>query len=337
MKNILSCQQLQEKEPELYSYIERRYSQLHSSNRNPNPSRGYNQPPHNPPTPPIVNRPDQPMKRENIPISVTPDQRPPEAPFNPAMQRPNIPGHPPMGISNTPTQPGKYFTPDHPPMGTWNPQHQMNSGRTLYQPPNTMQPPPRTIRPMGKDNFSLGPPAEPNATPKALNPMSKDFKPKTQQVQEYLKKEEMKLPDDFMDELNTTLNMTGTDKCRMKARQLEEKIEDGYIESMVHHIVVKRAIDADDKRLKFYSEFFHAMENKNILEALIQECIQVILRIIVKESFGANKKNDISIAASNPIKNISVFLGTLTLYKSKPLLTKDLDLKQLLIEAFQKK
>lgn len=79
------------------------------------------------------------------------------------------------------------------------------------------------------------------------------------------------------------------------------------------------------------------MKNKNIEKALIQECVDAILKIIIYYITDPNSKGDsVKPASSTPIKNISCFLGYLTLAQNKPLLTKYLDLKQLMIESHLK-
>lgn len=79
------------------------------------------------------------------------------------------------------------------------------------------------------------------------------------------------------------------------------------------------------------------MRNKLIVRALLTECIYVILKIIMIESADLNSKNEVTRAATTPVKNVACFLGYLTLVHNQPLLSKDLDLKQLLLEAHEKK
>ena len=79
------------------------------------------------------------------------------------------------------------------------------------------------------------------------------------------------------------------------------------------------------------------MENKNIIKSFITECIDAILKIIINESTTIKIEADSSKLASPSIKNIATFLGYLTLAQDKPLLNEEINLKQLLIEAYQKK
>lgn len=79
------------------------------------------------------------------------------------------------------------------------------------------------------------------------------------------------------------------------------------------------------------------MKSRLIVKALIKECITVILRIIITESVDPNNKTEVKRAATTPIKNVACFLGYLTIVQNQPLLAKDLDLKQLLLEAHEKR
>lgn len=335
LKNILKCQQLKEKKPDLYEHMCKRYYQLHSPQDHQNIAKTEVQQPKAAHTP-NISRPDPGMKRENIPSVTTPDQRPSEGGLNQNIARLKkpIPQNP---LSNTPTHPGKYFTPDQNSIPGWPPQQQqlMGAGRVLY-PPNTA-PQNNSARPNIPDNFSLGLAADTPNNKRTLNKVSKEFIPKTQQVQGYLEKDEMKLPTEFQEDLNTILNMTGTDQIYHKAIELEKKIKEEYIENMAHHIVVKRVIDADEKRIEFYSNFFNAMKRKSIVNSLINECIQAILTIITTEFARSSHRNEMGSTVSTPIKNVSYFLGYLTIFHNRPLLTNELDLKQLLLESYEKK
>ena len=172
---------------------------------------------------------------------------------------------------------------------------------------------------------------------RALNRQSKDFKPKSLQMQEYLKKENLMLPMEFAEELITTLNMTGTDQIQRKAEKFEMSIKDEYIQPMAHQIVVSRVIESDEKRIDFYASFFHWMRNTKIIKTFITECVDAILKIIINESIDSKNKNDSAKLASPSVKNIATFLGYLTLVHNKPLLSEDIDLKQLFLESHEKK
>jgi hypothetical protein len=307
LKNILTCKQLQEKKPDLYNYIQNIYMELHGTPEVPvaKVQREQPRPVSVPITMPVLERPEPVIVRETpsgpltTPIS---EAKLIESNFNPQMSRMYKPAKVPVPHMNTPTQPGKYFN-DQAAMAGWKHTPQMNSQRIIYPPGG----PPLSVRPFkSPDNFNLGPAAEIAGAPRALNLSSKGFKPKTQQIQEYLKKDDISnLPSEFMDDLITILNMTGTEQILQKAKQLEAQIKEEYIELIAHHIVVKRVIDADEKRIDFYSSFFYCMKSKSIVKALIKECITVILRIIITESVDPNNKTEVTRAATTPIKNVA--------------------------------
>ena len=341
LKNILTCKQLGNKKPELYQYINNRYKELYGVKEEqpqakPEPVIMENPLPNT--NAPIINRNEQMMNRdmEQNPMSSPVDPRLTEGNFQPNIgkvkrQPQNVNPH-----VNTPTQPAKYFNEQNQ-IPNWRHNPQMVGGRMMYPPDPNQQ---RSARPM--DNFNLGPSVMENSAAgnmsRALNRHSKDFKPKTQQIQEYLKRDEMmNLPQDFMDNLTTTLNMTGTDQVVKNAIKFEkEEVKEEYIDQLAHYVVIKRVIEGDDKRIEFYANFFHCMKSKSIVQALISECIDVLLKIIVSEIVDPNK-SDSSKAAFIPMKNVSQFLGCLTLLHNRPLLSKELDLKQLLLEGHEKK
>lgn len=79
------------------------------------------------------------------------------------------------------------------------------------------------------------------------------------------------------------------------------------------------------------------MRNTKIIKTFITECVDAILKIIINESIDSKNKNDSAKLASPSVKNIATFLGYLTLVHNKPLLSEDIDLKQLFLESHEKK
>eukprot|EP00345_Euplotes_harpa_P005681 CAMPEP_0168317672 /NCGR_PEP_ID=MMETSP0213-20121227/33_1 /TAXON_ID=151035 /ORGANISM="Euplotes harpa, Strain FSP1.4" /LENGTH=451 /DNA_ID=CAMNT_0008318613 /DNA_START=1 /DNA_END=1356 /DNA_ORIENTATION=+ len=224
---------------------------------------------------------------------------------------------------NTPTPPGKYFTEQKPQQRMEGTPQQMYRAREMYKPPVPLS---RSTRPFETSKFEAGPES---LVSRALNPRSRDFKPKKLQVQEYL--------NEFKEKLVTILNMTGSYQIQMNAEKLEEEILEEYIPAIAHFVVVTRVIESDERRIDFYARFFHCMKNKLIVWTLITECVEVIMRIIMNESVDPKRKNDTSRGSNSSVMNVATFLGHLTLVHNKPLLTEDLDLKQLILEAHDKK
>ena len=90
-----------------------------------------------------------------------------------------------------------------------------------------------------------------------LNLGSNCFKPKTQQMQEYCHDQNLpSLPDDFKDKLTTILNLTGTDQIQSNAKKLEQDLKGEYIPRIAEFVVLKRAMESDEKRVEFLSKFF---------------------------------------------------------------------------------
>lgn len=323
LKNILASKQLKEKKPDLFEFIFNRYSKnVEGKSQIPPGTSNINfiislEQPEEPINMPNMRGPGMVLPpREEQPQILMPPQVPPQyaspnlirnthTPGREMLQNPMMVVGPPMNdprmmegnfhpgfgakkqtvqnpLVNTPTPPGKYFDQQNP--GSWRNVPQPMRPKGIYSQTPTLQQPQRSARPF--EQISLGTPALDNSsasTPKALNLRSKDFKPKTQQVQEYLKREEMSLPIEFMEMLTTTLNMTGSEQIITNAIKLERSIEKEYIPQIAHHIVVKRVIESDEKRIEFFATFFSCMRSKNVIKALIEECVDVIIRIMVNE------------------------------------------------------
>ena len=213
----------------------------------------------------------------------------------------------------------------------------MYNQKDFYPQPTPSQP--RSTRPFETSSLQTPPiDSMPSGLgSRALSRQSKDFKPKSLQMKNYLKKEDLMLPMEFSEILMTTLNMTGTDQIQKNAEKFEVHIKDEYIEPMAHQIVVSRVIESDEKRIEFFARFFHWMKNLKIVKTFITECIDAILKIIINESADSKMKNESAKLASPSVKNIATFLGYLTLVHNKPLFAEDIDLKQLFLEAHEKK
>jgi hypothetical protein len=263
-------------------------------------------------------------------MSNTPDPNLVQRTIPPDMNRMRKMAPPINPLTNTPTHPGKYFSNQLP---EWNHTPQMMGGRIIYPQDSSQN---RSARQF--DNFTLGPAAmEGSSASRALNLQSKNFKPKTQQIQEYLKNDEMmNLPPDYIDFLIMTLNGTGLENMHEKIKAFEQKTKEEYFPQIAHYVVIKRVIESDEKRIEFFAKFFHQMKNRTLVQFLIKESIDVILKIIRNEAVNFNK-NDTSRATTTPVKNVAHFLGCLTIMHNQVLFSSDLDLKQLLIEAHSKK
>lgn len=177
-----------------------------------------------------------------------------------ALMRDNKNIQPNMPNMSTPTPPGKayYFKYQGQDQRLQNtPKQMMMNTKEFYHQP--VPPQSRSTRPFETSSYQ-SPSIEAGMTglgSRALNRQSKDFKPKSLQMQEYLKNESLTLPMEFNEILITTLNMTGTDQIQKNALKLESLIKDEYIQPMAHSIVISRVIESDEKRIEFLSNFFH--------------------------------------------------------------------------------
>lgn len=182
---------------------------------------------------------------------IPPDPRLSEGTFNPEFGAPRKPEVQANPLINTPTQPAKFL--EQPPVG---------SGSTLQQPKMKGLQRKPLLQVSAKPFQSLGARAPPESPEEGmptipLNLRSKDFIPKVQQMQDYCHDgTRPKLPGDFMDKFTTILNLTGTDQISANAKRLEQDLKDEYIPKIAEFVVLKRAMESDEKRVEFLSKFF---------------------------------------------------------------------------------
>ena len=157
--------------------------------------------------------------------------------------QPNLPN------VGTPTQTRKiyYFANQNQDQRFHNTPKQIISTKDFYNQP--IPPQSKSTKPFDATGYQ-SPPLEGSTSSlssRALNRQSKDFKPKSLKIQEYLKNESLILPPDFNEMLITVLNMTGTDQIQRNAHKLESFIKEEYIQPMVNSIIISRVIESDEK------------------------------------------------------------------------------------------
>jgi len=117
--------------------------------------------------------------------------------------------------------------------------------------------------------------------------------------------------------------------CCIKGDELKDVIKEEYWDWIAHYLVVKR-VSIEPNFHTLYSQFIDTLKKESMNENILAETyrnIKVLLR---------SDKNDQKFCDRALLKNLGSWLGLITLSKNRPILHKDVDLKSLIIEAFQK-
>ena len=131
------------------------------------------------------------------------------------------------------------------------------------------------------------------------------------------------------DKIGFIFNNLSISNIQSKGDELKEVIKDEYWDWIAHYLVVKR-VSIEPNFHTLYSMFIDSLKKDNLNEMILTETyrnIKVLLR---------SDKNDQKFCDRALLKNLGSWLGLITLAKSRPILHRDIDLKSLIIEAFQK-
>jgi len=133
----------------------------------------------------------------------------------------------------------------------------------------------------------------------------------------------------IQDKIGFIFNNLSLSNMQSKGDELKEVIKDEYWDWIAHYLVVKR-VSIEPNFHTLYSQFIETLKKESINESILTETyrnIKVLLR---------SDKNDQKFCDRALLKNLGSWLGLITLAKNKPILHRDIDLKSLIVEAFQK-
>eukprot|EP00698_Gefionella_okellyi_P006187 TRINITY_DN15601_c0_g1_i1.p1 TRINITY_DN15601_c0_g1~~TRINITY_DN15601_c0_g1_i1.p1 ORF type:complete len:1583 (-),score=323.11 TRINITY_DN15601_c0_g1_i1:34-4782(-) len=137
-------------------------------------------------------------------------------------------------------------------------------------------------------------------------------------------------PDDAVgDKVFFIVNNLSSTNLDQKARELKHLLPERYFNWLANYIVMRRvSMEANFHNL--YLQFIDTL-NSPVLNAALLSNTYDCLRVLLK-----SEKIRSSTSERTLLKNLGSWLGLITLAKNKPLLTKDIDLKALIIEAYDR-
>ena len=98
---------------------------------------------------------------------------------------------------------------------------------------------------------------------------------------------------------------------------------------------IKKRVSPEINNHSVYSELVNYIDNKELNNLLLKDTLNNIKKIF--DLFATMTNNNIPNATMEKsiLKNLGSWLGLMTLAKNKPILTKDLDLKEIVLEAYE--
>eukprot|EP00798_Chlamydomonas_sp_ICE-L_P003954 gene3954-14033_t len=136
-------------------------------------------------------------------------------------------------------------------------------------------------------------------------------------------------PEQVQDRIAFAMNNVTMNNVEQKALEIKERTVPEYIPWFANYMVVKRAAQEANFH-NLYMLLCDKMECKELTRLLIKTT-HYFVKILLYSERTIKESNDRAL-----LKNLGVWLGLLTFAKNKPVLWKELELKHILVEAYQR-
>ena len=132
--------------------------------------------------------------------------------------------------------------------------------------------------------------------------------------------------DSMKDKIAFIINNVSATNLRSKGRELRALLKPEYYGYFARYLVIQRvSIEANFQKL--YSSFLDAMDNEELNRAMIETTYDNIKVLLASDKVLSSSSE------RSLLKNLGSWLGLLTIAKNRPIRSKHLDLKALILEA----
>ena len=135
---------------------------------------------------------------------------------------------------------------------------------------------------------------------------------------------------DVIDNMKFIFNSMGKNNVSEKSKELKALLVNENIIRWFSNFFIINRISAENNNHQIYNELITLINNKDLNKLLIKDTIFFIKKLLASENLEKELKE------KNVLKNLGSWLGIMTLSKNKPILAKDLDLKEIIFEAYEK-
>nr|XP_006813651.1 PREDICTED: CCR4-NOT transcription complex subunit 1-like [Saccoglossus kowalevskii] len=142
--------------------------------------------------------------------------------------------------------------------------------------------------------------------------------------------EQLEPPESIQDKVFFIFNNLSQSNLQPKCDELKDLIGEEYLPWVSQYLVQKRASIEPNFHM-LYSNFMDVLKHNKFCEMVLKETYRNIKVVLLNSNKSSANFSDRTI-----LKNLGHWLGMLTVYKNKPILQIDLDLKSLLLEAYHK-
>lgn len=136
-------------------------------------------------------------------------------------------------------------------------------------------------------------------------------------------------PDKVQERISFLVNNLSTANMKSKAVEMKQLLQKSTWGWFSHYLVVRR-VSIEPNNHELYSNLLDELEMQALTDTVVDETF-LNIRLLLSSENTAKSSSD-----RNLLKNLGLWLGRLTIGKSKPIRHKDLSIKDLLITAYEK-
>lgn len=134
---------------------------------------------------------------------------------------------------------------------------------------------------------------------------------------------------DVIDSMKFIFNSMGKNNVPDKANELKALLtSEGIIRWFSSFFIVNR-VTVENNNHSIYNELINYIDHKELNAYLIKDTIHYINKLLQSDTIEKDLKE------KTALKNLGSWLGYMTLAKNKPILAKDLDLKEIIFNAYE--
>ncbi|MCQ2816357.1 MAG: DUF3819 domain-containing protein [archaeon] len=136
-------------------------------------------------------------------------------------------------------------------------------------------------------------------------------------------------PQEIIDNMKFIFNSMGKSNVPEKAKELKQiLVSDNIIKWFSDFFIVNR-VSVESNNHQSYNQLITIIDNKDLNNYLIKDTIHYIQKVLSADTLDKDLKQ------KNLLKNLGSWLGLMTLNRNRPILAKDLDFKEILIDAYK--
>lgn len=136
-------------------------------------------------------------------------------------------------------------------------------------------------------------------------------------------------PQEVIDKIKFIFNSMSKNNINEKSNELKMILSnDNYVKWFSNFFIVNR-VSVENNNHIIYNDLITNIDSKELNNLLIKDTIIFIKKLLNSENLAKETKE------KNILKHLGSWLGIMTLQKNRPILAKDLDLKELIFDAYE--